>query len=300
MNLHFFFLEVKQRRQMEAKNAEKNSGLVLDNGQKKKGEDRLCDNWNSEQTKNSLNPIQAAEQKLDDDSSGLFYGSSWRLSCSSTEQSVNLLASDDDNTKIEEKSEEKSERKSLLTIPIEINIEKNLPPGIVEDEAPPQSSDDDNVTINLLEEELQEREAKRKREEEIIKVMMINTPGYPGSEELVQEEVNPPQPEMGTVCVWCGEEPCEWTRYSKAVTEYYTYEVETSGPDRLPPHNIMRKRMYRQVAIMQGFIRREKLPFCIHKGIRVLSPSPDGNYMGHKYVWNDKRVDSTVENNKSS
>jgi hypothetical protein len=29
---------------MEAKNAEKNSGLVLDNGQKKKGEDRLCDN----------------------------------------------------------------------------------------------------------------------------------------------------------------------------------------------------------------------------------------------------------------
>jgi hypothetical protein len=149
---------------------------------------------------------------------------------------------------------------------------------------PPQSSDDDNVTINLLEEELQEREAKRKREEETIKVMMLNTPGYPGSEELVEQKVNPPQPEMGTVCVWCGEEPCEWTEYSQAIGEYYTYQVETSGPDRLPPHNIMRKRMYRQVAIMQGFIRREKMPSCIHQGIRLLSPSPDGNYMGHKYV----------------
>jgi hypothetical protein len=114
--------------------------------------------------------------------------------------------------------------------------------------------------------------------------MMINTPGYPGSEELVQQEVNPSQPEMGTVCVWCGKEPCEWTEYSQAIREYYTYQVETSGPDRLPPHNIMRKRMYRQVAMMQGFIRREEMPSCIHQGIRLLSPSPDGNYMGHKYV----------------
>jgi hypothetical protein len=63
----------------------------------------------------------------------LFYGSSWRLSCSSTEHSVNLLASDDDSKKIEEKSEDKR----LLTIPIKINIEKNLPPGIVEDAPPP-------------------------------------------------------------------------------------------------------------------------------------------------------------------
>jgi hypothetical protein len=42
------------------------------------------------------------------------------------------------------------------------------------------------------------------------------------------------------------------------------------------------------------------MPSCIHQGIRLLSPSPDGNYMGHKYVWTTKRVDSTVEVNKSN
>jgi hypothetical protein len=114
--------------------------------------------------------------------------------------------------------------------------------------------------------------------------MMVNTAGCPGGEEVVTQEVIPPQPEMGAVCVWCGKEPCEWTEYSQAIREYYTYQVETNGPDQLPPHNIMCKRMYREVAMMQGFIRREEMPFCILQGVRLLSPIPDGNYMGQKYV----------------
>jgi hypothetical protein len=60
--------------------------------------------------------------------------------------------------------------------------------------------------------ELEEREAKRKIDEDMIEVMMKATDGYPGSMEVVMQEINPPQPEMGTVCVWCGEEACEeWT-----------------------------------------------------------------------------------------
>jgi hypothetical protein len=55
------------------------------------------------------------------------------LSRSSTEQSVNLLASDDDSIKNEEKNEEKR----MLTLPIEINIKQNLPRRIVDNAAPP-------------------------------------------------------------------------------------------------------------------------------------------------------------------
>jgi hypothetical protein len=42
--LTLFFLSAKQKRQMEAQNGKKTSGLVLDNGQKLKGEGRLGDN----------------------------------------------------------------------------------------------------------------------------------------------------------------------------------------------------------------------------------------------------------------
>jgi hypothetical protein len=85
------------------------------------------------------------------------------LSSSSTEESVNLLASDDETIK----KKERSQQKRLLTIPVQIDIQQNLPPRIVDDADSPQSSNGDNVTINLLlEEELQERDTKRKRDEE--------------------------------------------------------------------------------------------------------------------------------------
>jgi hypothetical protein len=54
---------------------------------------------------------------------------------------------------------------------------------------------------------------------------------------------------------------------SQRIAEYYKHEVETFGPDERPPHNIMRKCMYRQVAVAQGFIKREKHPYCL-LGIR--------------------------------
>jgi hypothetical protein len=69
--------------------------------------------------------------------------------------------------------------------------------------------------INLLEQELEERETKNRIDEHMIEDMIMKaTAGYPGSKEVVTQEINPPQPEMGTVRVWCGEEPCEWTMVS--------------------------------------------------------------------------------------
>jgi hypothetical protein len=144
--------------------------------------------------------------------------------------------------------------------------------------------DNDNVTINLLEEEVEEREARRKSDNEVVQSMMNRTAGYPGGEEPQDvSESCPAQPEMGTVCVWCGEEPCEWVKVDFTIGEYYHFQVDALGSHNLPTHNIMRsKHMHRQVAMEQ--VRQEKLPQCIHLGIRALSPSPNGNYMGHKYI----------------
>jgi hypothetical protein len=80
-----------------------------------------------------------------------------------------------------------------------------------------QLSNDDNVTINLLKQELEKRVAKRQRDDDMIKVMLRVTARYPGSKEVVTQQINPPQPEMGTVCVWCGEEACEWTEVSEPI-----------------------------------------------------------------------------------
>jgi hypothetical protein len=83
---------------------------------------------------------------------------------------------------------------------------------------------------------------------------------------------------MGTFCVWCGEESCESTEVLEQIHDYYRYQVEMIGPYQLPPHNIMRKCMYREVVMSQGFISHEEHPYCIHLGIwRDLSPSPNGN-----------------------
>ncbi len=114
--------------------------------------------------------------------------------------------------------------------------------------------------------------------------MIRATAGYPGEAERVTQEIHPPQPAMGLVCVWCGEVPCEWSEVSKEVVEFHRHVLLTIRVGELPPPNVMRKRMYRQVAIMRGFVRREKHSDCVHQGIRNISPSPDGHYMGHKLV----------------
>jgi hypothetical protein len=129
------------------------------------------------------------------------------------------------------------------------------------------------------------RSTRRKHGDNIMWAMMKATVGLPGGKEMVTKKINPPQPEMGAVCVWCGEEPCEWwSEVTEQIRNYHRYHVEMIGPDQLPPHNMMREPMHREMAMLQGFVRCEEHPYCIHLGIHNLSPSPDGNYMGHKYV----------------
>jgi hypothetical protein len=74
----------------------------------------------------------------------------------------------------------------------------------------------------------------------------------------------------------CG---CRFPR--KLCVGYYKVQVESVDPaEQTPPHNILRKCMYRKVAMTHGFICRQKHPHCVQLGIRQLSKSPDGNYMG--------------------
>jgi hypothetical protein len=195
------------------------------------------------------------------------------------ERSVNLLHCDDNN-----KENKKGEHSKVARIPTNIEVPTQLfDSGAFETQLSDGDGDGgggDDDTMKQVKQELKESEAKRAR----MMVMMNATAGYPGTEEVVTQEINPPQPEMGTVCVWCGEDPCEWSEVTDEVTAYHRLLVDTIDEDELPPHNILRKRMYRKVAMIQGFMARQEHEQCVHIGIHELSPSPDGYYMCHKYV----------------
>jgi hypothetical protein len=121
----------------------------------------------------------------------------------------------------ENKENKKGEQSKVVRIPIKIKIKLGVPTQIDVSTFPTQLSDGDYVTINLLEQELEELEAKSKLDDDMIKVMVKATAGYPDNKEIVMQEINPPQLEMGTVCVWCGEEPCKWTEVSEPIFDHY-------------------------------------------------------------------------------
>jgi hypothetical protein len=57
--------------------------------------------------------------------------------------------------------------------------------------------------------------------------------------------------------------------------------------EKKPTANIRRKKLYRQMAITinggpMGKGIRIQHPKCVIDGIQMISPDPDGNYMGHK------------------
>jgi hypothetical protein len=87
------------------------------------------------------------------------------------------------------------------------------------------------------------------------------------------------------ICNDCGNSPCDWFRYGPAVREYHQLQLDLYGPEEfMPPHNIQRLRLYRRMALHLGFIRREKHALCVIEGIRMIVPSPNGAYMGHRNV----------------
>ena len=66
-------------------------------------------------------------------------------------------------------------------LPIEIDIELEVPSGFDNNHSSKDLSDDDNVTFQLLDQELDEHEARKQQEEAIIKGLMEANAGYPGS-----------------------------------------------------------------------------------------------------------------------
>jgi hypothetical protein len=87
------------------------------------------------------------------------------------------------------------------------------------------------------------------------------------------------------ICNYCGNNPCDWLKYGPAVREYHQLQLDLYGPEEfMPPHNIQRHRLYRQMARHLGFIRRDKHALCVLEGVRQIVPSPNGDYMGHRDV----------------
>jgi hypothetical protein len=98
-------------------------------------------------------------------------------------------------------------------------------------------------------------------------------PGYPAKD---------PGPQLDVVCPHCLESPCQWLRFGSSVRDYFQDRLDTIGPENMPPNNIVRKQLYRQMAMMLGFIRREEHAWCVQTGIRVIAPSDE--YMGHRWA----------------
>ncbi len=88
------------------------------------------------------------------------------------------------------------------------------------------------------------------------------------------------------ICNDCGNSPCDWVRHGPAVREYHQLQLDLYGPEEfMPPPNVQRHRLYRQMALHLGFVRREKHAICVLEGVRQIVPSPTEDYMGHRDVW---------------
>jgi hypothetical protein len=155
------------------------------------------------------------------------------------DSAVNLLASDDDS---HNKVNHKSEQSKVAMIPLKIEIKLEVPTQFDMSTFFTQLSDDDNVTINLLEQELKELDAKKKCDDNMTKGMMggycwVSRQG--GEDDAGNPTGNPPASSGnggGLGLVW-GEEPYryEWTEVYTQIRDYYRYQIETVGPDQLPP-----------------------------------------------------------------
>jgi hypothetical protein len=275
IELTYELMTASRKRKIEADRKQTNKEVVRKCESSKA--DRLPPTLKSNGANLNASKTEWSQKQNDPSETESYCGSSYFMSRSDDDASINLLASDDDKENKEKGQKQKKEGDKKTKKPKQTT-------QLHDNECNPTLSSDKESEDEMLEEELKEREARRKVDDEVVQSMMTSTAGYPGGDE--PEDVldsYTAQPKMGTVCVWCGEEECEWVKLEFRVGEYYRFQVETL-PSPLPPPNIMRKRMYRQVAMVLGFVRREKHPHCIHLGIRAICPSPDGVYMGHKNV----------------
>jgi hypothetical protein len=91
--------------------------------------------------------------------------------------------------------------------------------------------------------------------------------------------------EKEEVCEYCGEKPCVWVAKKHDMVFYDLNEHAHLPEEDLPPNNIRRKKLYRQMTlhIQEGHVRkgvRHELPTCVEIGTRELFPSP--TFMGFR------------------
>jgi hypothetical protein len=84
-------------------------------------------------------------------------------------------------------------------------------------------------------------------------------------------------------CVECRESPCVWVGQRDVMILFDEMEHAHLPQEDLPPNNIRRKKVYRQMTlfIQEGQVQkgvRHVLPACVEEGTRLLFPSP--TFMG--------------------
>jgi hypothetical protein len=102
-------------------------------------------------------------------------------------------------------------------------------------------------------------------------------------EEPQEEPVE--EPEVEKECEHCCEQPCVWVAKKEDMIFYDESEHGLLPKEDLPPNNIRRKKLYRQMTLhlQDGVVQkgvRHELPTCVELGTRELFPSP--TFMGFK------------------
>ena len=97
------------------------------------------------------------------------------------------------------------------------------------------------------------------------------------------EAVDVNKSEAARECPHCCEDPCMWVANKDRMKLHDENEHAHLPVDDVPPHNIRRKMLYRQMFLIMngggsGAGVRVELPMCVTDGVRVMFPSP--TFMG--------------------
>jgi hypothetical protein len=146
-----------------------------------------------EKEKKEKERLASPKDRWDDRS----YNASSYFMSRSEDEPLNLLALDNEG-----KENNMVEHLKVATIPTKIERPTQIGSNFKTQLSDDHDDDANKVTINqLIEQTVKEQEAKRNRldnEDTKLQAMINAIAGYPGEEEVDTQEINPPQPEMGT------------------------------------------------------------------------------------------------------
>jgi hypothetical protein len=96
---------------------------------------------------------------------------------------------------------------------------------------------------------------------------------------------NPDEEEETVECYHCRQTPCVWVAQEENMRLFDENEHAHMTSEDLPPNNIRRKKLYRQMFLLlnegtAGVGVRIELPKCVENGTRTMFPSP--TFMGFK------------------